>query len=118
MHRCAEECGESRSRAIKAAQSRTTHTTSPSSVLFRDERDSPVCGCLGSGLEVSCRMQDPVGFITKNMWDDCVSPRRTLPIKRAHNQKPNMNDVSLLSPIHISEPTRLGMISYAVFCLK
>src|SRR5450759_1754310 len=26
--------------------------------------------------------------------------------------------VSLLSLIHISEPTRLGMISYAVFCLK
>src|SRR5450759_2805094 len=29
------------------------------------------------------------------------------------------NDVGLyLSLIHISEPTRLGMISYAVFCLK
>ena len=27
-------------------------------------------------------------------------------------------DVSNLSLIHISEPTRLGMISYAVFCLK
>src|SRR5450756_2534593 len=26
--------------------------------------------------------------------------------------------VVLLSLIHISEPTRLGMISYAVFCLK
>src|SRR5450756_3020632 len=26
--------------------------------------------------------------------------------------------VQLLSLIHISEPTRLGMISYAVFCLK
>ena len=26
--------------------------------------------------------------------------------------------VYLLSLIHISEPTRLGMISYAVFCLK
>src|SRR5450756_2755286 len=26
--------------------------------------------------------------------------------------------VPLLSLIHISEPTRLGMISYAVFCLK
>src|SRR5450756_1150793 len=25
---------------------------------------------------------------------------------------------SMLSLIHISEPTRLGMISYAVFCLK
>src|SRR5659263_626496 len=26
--------------------------------------------------------------------------------------------VKMLSLIHISEPTRLGMISYAVFCLK
>ena len=26
--------------------------------------------------------------------------------------------VHILSLIHISEPTRLGMISYAVFCLK
>src|SRR5450759_3262252 len=26
--------------------------------------------------------------------------------------------VYILSLIHISEPTRLGMISYAVFCLK
>src|SRR5450756_3085943 len=28
------------------------------------------------------------------------------------------NEVQDLSLIHISEPTRLGMISYAVFCLK
>ena len=27
-------------------------------------------------------------------------------------------DIWTLSLIHISEPTRLGMISYAVFCLK
>src|SRR5665648_313238 len=27
-------------------------------------------------------------------------------------------EFSMLSLIHISEPTRLGMISYAVFCLK
>src|SRR5450759_3423171 len=33
----------------------------------------------------------------------------------------NTNDIQqiqMLSLIHISEPTRLGMISYAVFCLK
>src|SRR5450759_591498 len=28
------------------------------------------------------------------------------------------NQLQYLSLIHISEPTRLGMISYAVFCLK
>src|SRR5450759_5643894 len=33
--------------------------------------------------------------------------------------KPSFDPVPLtLSLIHISEPTRLGMISYAVFCLK
>src|SRR5450756_2725264 len=31
---------------------------------------------------------------------------------------PGPSPVRLLSLIHISEPTRLGMISYAVFCLK
>src|SRR5450756_2658786 len=30
----------------------------------------------------------------------------------------NLVTVEKLSLIHISEPTRLGMISYAVFCLK
>src|SRR5450759_5849941 len=29
-----------------------------------------------------------------------------------------VHDEACLSLIHISEPTRLGMISYAVFCLK
>src|SRR5450756_3108818 len=29
-----------------------------------------------------------------------------------------LTDAAGLSLIHISEPTRLGMISYAVFCLK
>src|SRR5450759_1988652 len=33
----------------------------------------------------------------------------------AHIHKPTVEGLSL---IHISEPTRLGMISYAVFCLK
>src|SRR5450756_1135334 len=32
-----------------------------------------------------------------------------------HSNYPTME---ILSLIHISEPTRLGMISYAVFCLK
>src|SRR5450759_5251652 len=32
--------------------------------------------------------------------------------------RPTLYDLLALSLIHISEPTRLGMISYAVFCLK
>ena len=34
------------------------------------------------------------------------------------SDSPPEKDVQWLSLIHISEPTRLGMISYAVFCLK
>src|SRR5450756_2700971 len=35
-----------------------------------------------------------------------------------HDKKRSRRIVLALSLIHISEPTRLGMISYAVFCLK
>src|SRR5450756_3079860 len=34
------------------------------------------------------------------------------------NRVEALREVDDLSLIHISEPTRLGMISYAVFCLK
>src|SRR5450756_2672214 len=37
---------------------------------------------------------------------------------RAQRSRPASGDHRHLSLIHISEPTRLGMISYAVFCLK
>src|SRR5450759_2254433 len=45
------------------------------------------------------------------------------PVRNASwNSPSHLDSVSrtsgLLSLIHISEPTRLGMISYAVFCLK
>src|SRR5450756_2944417 len=35
-----------------------------------------------------------------------------------HDVRKESDTVRGLSLIHISEPTRLGMISYAVFCLK
>ena len=35
-----------------------------------------------------------------------------------HLGDPPYQPIEILSLIHISEPTRLGMISYAVFCLK
>ena len=45
--------------------------------------------------------------------------------KKSEELIPKLNEFNLnlcsgwyLSLIHISEPTRLGMISYAVFCLK
>src|SRR5450759_2335694 len=40
------------------------------------------------------------------------------PTKQDWNPNPDVYKTWKLSLIHISEPTRLGMISYAVFCLK
>src|SRR5450756_2942376 len=39
-------------------------------------------------------------------------------LRLGNAQLPHRRAVLGLSLIHISEPTRLGMISYAVFCLK
>eukprot|EP01016_Furgasonia_blochmanni_P045519 TRINITY_DN6433_c0_g1_i13.p2 TRINITY_DN6433_c0_g1~~TRINITY_DN6433_c0_g1_i13.p2 ORF type:complete len:122 (+),score=9.72 TRINITY_DN6433_c0_g1_i13:121-486(+) len=39
-------------------------------------------------------------------------------LRRVHLSSARVHTVHILSLIHISEPTRLGMISYAVFCLK
>src|SRR5450759_6022824 len=38
--------------------------------------------------------------------------------ERCGGAEPRSAAIQWLSLIHISEPTRLGMISYAVFCLK
>ena len=47
--------------------------------------------------------------------DECLD----VIIESAHSRFPVISeDKDHLSLIHISEPTRLGMISYAVFCLK
>src|SRR5450756_2273629 len=43
---------------------------------------------------------------------------RSVSIERWFHQHHRAAGVVILSLIHISEPTRLGMISYAVFCLK
>ena len=51
----------------------------------------------------------------------CLNPGEKLlkTVQSVLNQKyGNYEIVVKLSLIHISEPTRLGMISYAVFCLK
>eukprot|EP00658_Telonema_sp_P-2_P059296 TRINITY_DN48119_c0_g1_i1.p2 TRINITY_DN48119_c0_g1~~TRINITY_DN48119_c0_g1_i1.p2 ORF type:complete len:101 (+),score=29.77 TRINITY_DN48119_c0_g1_i1:105-407(+) len=45
-----------------------------------------------------------------------ISPTR--PLKPPRTRHPNPRPNQLLSLIHISEPTRLLSISYAVFCLK
>src|SRR5450756_2999213 len=47
--------------------------------------------------------------VATSMWSDPASPLPHISLSE---------EADLLSLIHISEPTRLGMISYAVFCLK
>src|SRR5450759_271356 len=42
----------------------------------------------------------------------------TIPISIGGHRSDLLSIAYALSLIHISEPTRLGMISYAVFCLK
>src|SRR5450756_254461 len=49
---------------------------------------------------------------------DSVRSRSTLRGPLAMAARRATREVGVLSLIHISEPTRLGMISYAVFCLK
>ena len=44
--------------------------------------------------------------------------RVSKPGRRIFSSAESLPKVNNLSLIHISEPTRLGMISYAVFCLK
>src|SRR5665648_84130 len=49
----------------------------------------------------------------------CMNPELGIfKIKYLEEESPEMYRKLYLSLIHISEPTRLGMISYAVFCLK
>src|SRR5450756_1025926 len=48
--------------------------------------------------------------------DTILIPRLTLPC--VASWRSGVVAILHLSLIHISEPTRLGMISYAVFCLK
>ena len=63
---------------------------------------------------IACRdaIEDTIrrSFDGMHLNEDCLAPVLT-----AYGYK---RTAWVLSLIHISEPTRLGMISYAVFCLK
>src|SRR5450759_462058 len=67
----------------------------------------PLTNC--SGHPVDCFMRCPFGTISK---------RSRLEIRLEDRLQYELERPLHLSLIHISEPTRLGMISYAVFCLK
>src|SRR5450756_2746025 len=78
-----------------------------------------VLGLLGQGLWPALPLLwavvplvNLVLFLRVPMPDTVAEEHRT-PVRKLLG-----TSVFLLSLIHISEPTRLGMISYAVFCLK
>src|SRR5450759_5888809 len=93
------------------------------------------CAWASDQMPASCGEMRPSGFtplashITKPAPPTARLPRCTrcqvLGIPSSHEywhmgetKMRFLTVISRLSLIHISEPTRLGMISYAVFCLK
>src|SRR5450756_202693 len=87
---------------------RTSGASSGVTKILRDEGSGPVvtAGSVVSGLERMFMGYPPVNFVVRIGHCSQPSLRGALATKQS------------LSLIHISEPTRLGMISYAVFCLK
>src|SRR5659263_600252 len=55
---------------------------------------------------------------TRSMVDSKETTIEEAAKEAARRISASKGSVAFLSLIHISEPTRLGMISYAVFCLK
>src|SRR5659263_10537 len=85
-------------------------------------------GFLESGLSVrdycaNQQMTESMFYYWQNKMKEQLPPKRGFVPVVFDNGKANRSSqvpapVQNLSLIHISEPTRLGMISYAVFCLK
>src|SRR5450756_2649453 len=72
---------------------------------------------------LECRFIDDAGSVTGVELSEpgkllIYGTRTQDPLKAASVKLDGVPTVYILSLIHISEPTRLGMISYAVFCLK
>src|SRR5450756_1261172 len=82
---------------------------------------SPVTAVLfGSGVndfaDKCASFADRVIYVDDPMFENYNSAAyQAALVELIKAEKPGL---VLLSLIHISEPTRLGMISYAVFCLK
>src|SRR5450756_2665113 len=68
----------------------------------------PAILALANRIQGFAQMADDMELIEQNRR------LRRMRIRRQSKRLPHVHDLSL---IHISEPTRLGMISYAVFCL-
>src|SRR5450756_600223 len=97
----------------------------PSVVLvLRDELRGHVVAIVITRVRAALDIMDVVGAC--GVWCrglpnglSAHTSRRYRPHVRFYNHSPSGCGFGRpLSLIHISEPTRLGMISYAVFCLK
>src|SRR5450756_1725661 len=71
-------------------------------------------------LIVSGRVSQKMGPVIKRLYDQMQEPKWVIAMGICASSGGPFNNYAIvqLSLIHISEPTRLGMISYAVFCLK
>src|SRR5450756_2828843 len=86
------------------------------------------CCDLGALIDAGIEKTDRFAAVTGDDADNLVAcqlakVRFNVPLTTARINDPRNEDIFHkfgvdLSLIHISEPTRLGMISYAVFCLK
>src|SRR5450759_5763917 len=89
---------------------------------MRTQRYLPVQRCHASNTRSTCNCTSTCWRISRYPTLLSISAH---PQKRSHDvysrgdvRSRSLCPLPTLSLIHISEPTRLGMISYAVFCLK
>src|SRR5450759_1323614 len=69
-----------------------------------------------AAVDVEHRAGNVPGFLACQEHDRRRHFRAGPHTSERHSREQSVLDVLRLSLIHISEPTRLGMISYAVFC--
>src|SRR5665648_276595 len=130
-----EKNQESRRSFIKKSAAATALLTIPSIIPAHafganDRINAAVLGLNGRGKShiEGLMAQKNVQITTFVDPDLNVAGERAKEFEKKYGQKVNIvqdmrkafdnKDIHVLSLIHISEPTRLGMISYAVFCLK
>src|SRR5678815_6079802 len=75
---------------------------------------------IGDVIKAHIKEAAPDGTVKKGEVVDAVVVRTRQAIRRSDGSylRFDSNAIVILSLIHISEPTRLLSISYAVFCLK
>src|SRR5450756_2938143 len=94
---------------MRGDNSYASETVAAPCTLAMDEREGKESRILSTGLPESISAKIAQGAPSGGKYRERSSSSTLIG---------TTSPVSLLSLIHISEPTRLGMISYAVFCLK